>query len=380
VCAYAFLGDLVLLYPVYALLFSESGLSTAEISSLFILWSVTGLALEVPSGALADATSRRALLVVAPLLAGAAFALWVTVPAYWAFALGFVLWGAHGALQSGAYEALVYEELDRLGAADAFPALLGRATAAATAAVAVATAVAAPVLALGGFAALGVASVLACVAAAAVAATLPEHRAGHLPALDEDPAQPARALATGLREVRTSRAVRTAVLLVAAVTAIWGALDEYTGLLAAEAGASTAAVPLLVLVVYVGMTLGGLAAGAVGGWSPRGRAWLMAAAAVALAAGALSASPAGFVLLALAFGALQALTVVADARLQDAIDGPARATVTSVAGFATEILTVGVFLGYGAGSAALGDAQLFAAFAVVYLAIALGLLRAARRR
>ncbi len=89
---------------------------------------------------LADATSRRALLVVAPLLAGAGFALWVAAPSYWAFALGFVLWGAHGALQSGAFEALLYEELDRLGGADRFGALLGRATAAATAAVAAAVA------------------------------------------------------------------------------------------------------------------------------------------------------------------------------------------------------------------------------------------------
>ena len=31
---YAFLDDFVLLYPVYALLFADAGLSTAEISSL----------------------------------------------------------------------------------------------------------------------------------------------------------------------------------------------------------------------------------------------------------------------------------------------------------------------------------------------------------
>ena len=46
----ALLGDFVLHYPVYALLFADAGLSTAEIQSLFAVWSLTGLCWEVPSG------------------------------------------------------------------------------------------------------------------------------------------------------------------------------------------------------------------------------------------------------------------------------------------------------------------------------------------
>ncbi|NHW87161.1 MFS transporter, partial [Escherichia coli] len=34
---YAFLTDLVLLYPVYALLFADTGLSVGQISSLFVI-------------------------------------------------------------------------------------------------------------------------------------------------------------------------------------------------------------------------------------------------------------------------------------------------------------------------------------------------------
>mgnify|MGYP006200214433 CR=1 FL=1 len=64
----------------------------------------------------ADAVSRRLLLCLAPLAAAAAFALWVLVPSYPAFAVGFLLWGAGGALASGSLEALVYTELARLGA------------------------------------------------------------------------------------------------------------------------------------------------------------------------------------------------------------------------------------------------------------------------
>lgn len=91
--AYVFLDDFVLLYPVYTLLFSDTGLSVWQISSLFVVWSVSSLLLEVPSGARADATSRRRLLVIGPLLAALAFALWTGPPSYWTFLIGFLLWG-----------------------------------------------------------------------------------------------------------------------------------------------------------------------------------------------------------------------------------------------------------------------------------------------
>jgi hypothetical protein len=87
-----------------------------------------------------------------------------------------VLWGAAGALQSGAFEALAYEELDRLGAAPRYPYVIGRATAAGTIAATLAIGLAAPVFAAGGFVAVGAASVAACVSAAAGGDSLPEHR------------------------------------------------------------------------------------------------------------------------------------------------------------------------------------------------------------
>jgi MFS family permease len=96
----------VLLYPVYTLLFSDSGLSVWQISSLFVLWSVANILFEVPSGAFADATSRRRLLVVGPLLTAVAFGLWVASPSYTVFALGFLLWGLKTALTSGAFAVL----------------------------------------------------------------------------------------------------------------------------------------------------------------------------------------------------------------------------------------------------------------------------------
>jgi hypothetical protein len=360
---------------VYALLFADAGLSTAEISSLFAIWSITGFVLEVPSGVWADAVSRRLLLALAPLLSGAGYALWVLAPSYEAFAIGFVLWGAQGALQSGALEALVYEELDRDGAADRYPRLMGRATALGTIAAGVATGLAAPAFAAGGFEAVGAASVLACLLAAACGASLPEHHDGQAAGGDDDDAaEGLRALGAivrdGGRELRRSRALRGAVLLVPAVVTVWGSLDEFLPLLATEAGAAAGDVPLLALVVYAGMAAGGALADRVSRMRGRGVAAVLATAATLLAAGALSGVPAGFAAIALAFCGFQAVTIVVDARLQAAIEGRARSTLTSLAGLLTEVATIVTFALYGAGSAIASHALLFAAFAAAYLVVA----------
>ncbi|MFH8938581.1 MFS transporter [Streptomyces griseosporeus] len=373
---YMFLDDFVLLYPVYALLFADTGLSLWQISSLFALWSVTGVVLEVPSGAWADAVSRRLLLWLGPLLTAAGFALWVLVPSYGAFALGFVLWGARGALGSGALEALVYDELDRLGAAGRYARVMGRARAAGLVGVMAAMAAAGPVFAWGGYPAVGAASVLACLLTAATATRFPEHRR---PVEEGD--RWAAALRSGLAAARGDRTLRAAVLLVPAVGAVWGALDEYTPLLVRETGVSDALVPYLLLLVWTGATAGGLLAGPAERLGTRGLAALLAGGALALAAGALSGRPAGLVLVAVAFGGFQLATVLADARLQHRIEDTGRATLTSVAGLGTELATVAVYGAYAVLGGVASHGTVFAVLAVPYLVTALLLAaRAGTRR
>ncbi|MFG1717671.1 MFS transporter [Micromonospora chalcea] len=416
---YAFLTDLVLLYPLYVLLFADTGLSVGQISSLFVLWAAAGIVLEVPSGVWADAVSRRLLLCLAPLLAAAGFALWVLLPSYPAFAVGFLLWGAGGALRSGALEALVFTELERLGAADRYARLIGRARTAEVLGAVGSGVLAGPAYALGGYLAVGAASVAACLVAAAVAARFPEHRpppvaalpavapvvplpsvvpGGSLPraavaaptpsavpdgpvSSDEPGERPGDdgpgwldSLRLGLGEVRADRRVRAAVLLVAAVTAIWGGLDEYTGLLAADTGMAEVGVPLLLLLVWAGMTVGGLLAPLGERLSHRGYAGLLVFAAGATAAGALLRHPAGFLLLAAAFAAFQLATVLADVRLQARIAGSARATVTSLAGMATDLTVVAFYGGYGLLAGAVGNPAAFAVAVLPYLLVALWLL------
>ncbi|MEV2239166.1 MFS transporter [Micromonospora sp. NPDC049891] len=409
--AYAFLTDLVLLYPVYALLFADTGLSVGQISSLFVIWSLASIALEVPSGAWADATSRRRMLCLAPLCTAAGFALWTLAPSYPAFAAGFVLWGAGGALASGATEALVFDELDRLGAADRYARVIGRARTAGTVAVLGSIVLAAPVLGFGGYPAVGAASVAACLLAAAVAVRFPENRrpagpdtgstgvtssaarrpdadltlpagraaptvasgsvdTGAAPDPDGDELGWWQGLRAGVAEARGNRPVRRAVLLVAAVGAVWGALDEYTPLLARDTGVALTTVPLLLLIVTVGQIVGGLLAPIGQRFGSRGYALLLAGSALALAGGALAGHPAAFGLVAVAFCGLQLASVLADARLQARIAGPGRATVTSLAGMGTDLTIIVVYAGYGLVATVAGNPVAFAVAALPYLLIA----------
>jgi predicted MFS family arabinose efflux permease len=369
--AYAFVEDFVLFYPVYALLFADAGLSSAQISSLFVIWSVTSFAIEVPSGVWADVYSRRRLLALAPALTAAGYALWTFLPSYPFFALGFVLWGAGGAVRSGALQALVYDELERCGAADAYGRLLGRSQATGTTAVMAATALAAPVMRAGGYHAVGLASVAVALLGVPVGWSLPESRGGGRQAA----AGYAAVLREGLGEIRGAPAVRRCLVLLAAVSGV-DALDEYVPLLVHATGAAPATVPLLVLLVTAGVTAGGW----LGGRGARWAAPALGAASVLLAAGALAGTPAGLLPVAVAFGVFQWAIVLADLRLQEHVTDRARATVTSMAGFGTEVVAVLTFAGYALGSSWLGPGPLFALAAVPYAAVALAMGRRRRPR
>lgn len=368
---YSFLDDFVLLYPVYALLFADTGMSLWQISSLFALWSITGVLLEVPSGAWADAVSRRRLLWIGPLLTAAGFALWVAVPSYWAFAAGFVLWGAGGALGSGALEALVYDELDRLGAADRYAGVMGRSRAARLLGTVSSIGLAGPVFARGGYAAVGAASFVACVLTAVVATRFPEHRVR--PGTGDDGW--AKTLRTGLAEVRGDRSARGALLLVPAVAAVWGALDEYTPLLVRDIGVAEATVPYLIMLIWAGVTLGSLLTGPAQRLGTTGLAALLAVSALALAVGTAARSLAGVALVSLAFAGFQLAEVLADVRLQHRIDESRRATLTSVASLGTELATVVTFGVYALLGTDAAHSTVFAVLAVPYLVTALALAR-----
>lgn len=354
------------LYPLYALLFADSGLSGGQIASLFVLWSAASIVLEVPTGALADVLSRRLLLLAGALLTAVGFGLWTFSPSYPAFAAGFILWATGSALQSGTLEALVHDELAAIGAESEYQRLSARAYTASTAAMIVGTVSAWPLFAWGGYRAVGVVSVITAIATGLVALTFPSRP------MDSAAGEPGgiRAwfgmLRSGLAEAAGVRHVRRLVLLAALVPG-FGALDEFFPLLAGDTGAATAAVPLLVAVIAIGQLAGSASAER----PARGRTVGLATAAGALmiTAGALSDSPWGLLLVAAGYGAWQHCAVVADARLQAAVRGPARATVTSVAGLGAELGAIALYVLWGLAVGPLGNAPAVALTAVPLVAI-----------
>jgi MFS family permease len=341
---WALLADVVPLYPLYALLFTATGLSVAQISALFAIWSAVAVLTEVPSGALADRFSRRSCLVAAGALQGAGYLAWVLLPGFPGFALGFVFWGLGGSLASGAKEALLYDGLDAAGARDHYARVAGWVAAMELVAQLPAALAASWLFAAGGFPLVGWVSVGTCLAAAGVAATLPE-------APRADAGEEAGYLATlraGVAEVARTPGVR-AVVAAAVVLAAFDGIEEYFPLLVADWGVPTAAVPFATLPIV----LGGTAGAALGGAARRLPRWALGAllgAAMAVLAGAgVAAHPAGVAAVAVFYGGYRAVLVVVDARLQERIASRSRATVTSVAGLGTELATFGVYAAWTAG-------------------------------
>ncbi|MCC3327918.1 MFS transporter [Nocardia abscessus] len=415
------IGELIPLYALYALLFADHGMSTGQISLLFAIWSTTAFLLEVPSGAWADTVSRRGLLVLSGVLLTAGFALWTAAPSFAGFAAGFVLWGTSGALASGTFEALLYDDLAARGESGAYPRILGYTRAGAEAAVVVAIVAATPLYLYGGYALVGWSSVAIAAVHTLVALSLPTApkavSAADVDDLEEESpsdAQPvadasdipsanigpdsgmraacdgdadARAegsriavasevdgvgpegvaaqprpfarylgmLKAGVGEAVRVRAVRYGVLLEALLFGIT-AFDEYFALLAEESGVSTAVVPLLVGLTVLGSLTGSLLAGRTEGMSGRTMSIAVGAAGLLFLGGAVIAGLAtgrpdavypltglGFAAIGVSYGIVYNAGIVAGARLQDAIEGPARATVTSVSGLLGEVIALAVF-------------------------------------
>lgn len=337
--AYAFLADALPIYPLYALLFLDTGLSVAQVSVLFAIWSGVGFVAEVPTGALADRFSRRACLMVAGVVQASGFAVWVTLPGFAGFAAGFVLWGLGGTLVSGAYEALLYDGLADVDAEEHYARVSGWASAAGMLGQLPAAVAATLLYTAGGYAAAAWVSVGLCLVAAALAGRFPEP-----PRTDED-GDGLGYLATlraGVGQAAANPAVRTAVVAVAVLTGL-DALEEYFGILAQEWGVPTALVPL----ATVAIPLAGAAGAALGGVAHRLRPGtlgvLFAAALVLLGGAALVAHPLGLVAVTAFYGVYRAVVVVADARLQERVASASRATVSSVASLGTELACFAVY-------------------------------------
>lgn len=331
----------------------DHGLSPGQFATALVLWSVTGFVLEVPSGALADRVDRRLLLFVSAALFVGTMVVWLTVSTFAGFVVGFVLWGASTALESGTFEALLYDELTARGAAQAYARVRARSETVAVVAMGLAIASASPLYALGGYRLVGLVTVVVAIAHLASVALLP--RAIRAADVDEPPAgRYVDTLRSGVAEAVTAPLVRRAIVAYLLVILLVG-VDEYAPNLLSDDGIPVAVVPWVVAAMVaaeaVGTALSGVlvhvraawVSGAVGAAGP-----------LLVGAGALLGGPATMVGVIAGYGFALALMRAMETRVQEAITGPSRATVTSVAGVANELASITSFAVFGAAAAGWG--------------------------
>ena len=115
-------------YPVLGVLFLDLGLNLEQYATLNVIWAVTILLLEIPSGALADVIGRRWMVILAGALMVGEMAVFAFAPAgEWLFpllVLNRILSGAAEACASGADEALAYDSLPVEGREERWRAVL----------------------------------------------------------------------------------------------------------------------------------------------------------------------------------------------------------------------------------------------------------------
>ena len=106
-------------YPVLGVLFLDLGLSLEQYATLNVIWAVTILLLEIPSGALADVIGRRWMVILSGALMVGEMTVFAFAPTgAWLFpllVLNRILSGTAEACASGADEALAYDSLPAEG-------------------------------------------------------------------------------------------------------------------------------------------------------------------------------------------------------------------------------------------------------------------------
>jgi MFS family permease len=341
----AFVDEFAPLYALFTLWFIDNNVSTSEISVVFIIWATLAVILEVPSGAIADRLDRRKLIASAFALRATGIAVWLFWPTVTGLVIGAVLWAVHDAATSGAWEAMIHDQLDAVGQASTYGVVMARVGQFSNVGLAAGTLAASALIQLGmGIDGIGWVNVVMHGASITLILTLPD--AGWVSRLDDDPPAasgsadinaPTRfatwwqTLRSGLSATRRQPELLRLALVGALIAGLF-VVDEYIPLLARERGASDTMVPLIVLTVWLGLIIGG----EVAARHPDLHSSTLASALVAgTAIGALAIaldSPWALLGIGITYGITEATWVISDARFQAAAPRATRATVTSVRG------------------------------------------------
>ncbi len=383
--AQSFIDDLILIYPVYAIMMLAEGVNEFELSVLFVIWAVAAFTFEIPSGVVADKIDRRLYIFAGSLAGAAGFLTWWLWPTFSGFALGFVLWSLGSAIHSGTQQSLLYDVLAEQDRTAAFARIYGRGRAASSVAVLVAMAIGG-YLAENGFEAVLLLSATApFLSGLLVVCFIREPARSHARPTDEDePEQPFREALTSLRRQPRLRLIALMFIVFAGLS---GVLDEYVGpLLKEELALSLGTIGLIYGVVVGCQAFGSALAHRLGNVPLTRAGWISTGSHVLLGAGLVLTTLLGVAWLVITFSlyfvAMGAVQVLLETGLQNEIDVSARATITSVAGAGLEVWATALFLLVGALAVRLdwSSALLVVAAGAVLISLLLTLAGSARGR
>ncbi|HWQ09646.1 MAG TPA: MFS transporter [Holophaga sp.] len=124
--AYSFLFSLAFTEAIWMLYLAYRGMSLVQIGLLESIFHLTSLAMEVPTGILADRLGRRTSRVLSRAVALVASVLMILGRTFPGFAIAFVLSALSYNLESGAGDALVYDSLVDAGREQDYMKVKGR--------------------------------------------------------------------------------------------------------------------------------------------------------------------------------------------------------------------------------------------------------------
>lgn len=339
---FTFCQDLVFAYPIYAVLFQARGLSVFQISLLMMWWSLSAGLFELPSGALADHWRRKPMLVLSALIKAGCFVVWrLADGAFALYALGFTLWSVSEAFVSGTQEAMLYDALAQVGHQPDFEKILGRQRLFYQAALAI-SGIAGGIIAQTSLDRAVIWSVMPLGFAALFAALMvdpPRHDVQH-------ETHYLAHIAEAWEAFKTNPVVRYVFVYMLLGIGIFADTDEYDPLYFTLVGIPLSAFGLLGLSRNALEAIGGLIAHRLSHL-----AWLETA--IPLITGGLlifaGAAPRRWMILALlvCYFLVAPMAVRMQGKLQHAIPGTSRATVTSAAAFFGMLAGQPLLMGFG---------------------------------
>jgi MFS family permease len=343
---YWFLRDFQLWIPVWIVFLTvERGFSLTQVTAAEGLFLVGVVALEVPTGAVADHWGRSRSLGLGMLFLGVSVLIFAFTNTFAVLLTSFMLWSVASTLMSGADFALLFDTLKATGDEGSYERIAGRGHALQWAGVGVATFLGGPVAALTDIRFTILFGAATCVVGALVAFLMWEP--GH--AAEGDATEPAererywRSIGTAFADVARNREVRTVLLLTgtayAAMEGLMYLVQPYLVDRGIEVGVLFSMLQVPTFLIGIG---GGLLAARL-----QGQGRLLMLLLPAIGAGAyfsLMAAPglSAYAAFPLMYGLASLLMPLATGQINRLVGSKRRATVLSIHGMVGSLVLAGL--------------------------------------